>query len=91
MIFEERMHFSEKFSIVLEKKALHLLRTFHFKIWHALSLANRRMGLELRPYLVVTMRKPVSTRWSMMRFHITRAAPTAKECENSTTCPECSD
>jgi hypothetical protein len=36
------MQFSEKFSVVLEKKVLHLFRTFHFKIWHALSLADQQ-------------------------------------------------
>jgi hypothetical protein len=36
------MQFSEKFPIVFEKKVLQLFRTFHFKIWHALSLADQK-------------------------------------------------
>jgi len=27
----------------------------------------------------------------LMRFHITRAGPAAKECENWTNCPDCSE
>jgi hypothetical protein len=41
MALQQSMQFSEKFSVVLEKNMLDLFRTFHFKIWHALSLADR--------------------------------------------------
>jgi hypothetical protein len=35
-------------------------------------------------------KKPVSTRSSAMRFHITRALPSAMACWKATTCPVCS-
>jgi hypothetical protein len=35
------VQFSEKFSVVLKKKALQVLRTFHFEIWHPLILADQ--------------------------------------------------
>jgi hypothetical protein len=45
-------------------------------------------GSGILPYGIT--KKPVSTRSSAMRFHITRALPSAMACWKATSCPVCS-
>ena len=43
----ERVQLPEKFSVILEKQRLQLLRAFHFKIWHPLILADHARNRHL--------------------------------------------
>jgi len=42
MALQESMQLPEQFSVVFKEKVFELLRAFHFKIRHALSLADRK-------------------------------------------------